>query len=61
MELCPQPPETDFFMGYLTICDFCIYELKSYCEILFTDSTKNCHKLRRIAENVRKLPAISSY
>ena len=61
MELSPQPPDTDFFMGYLTICDFFIYELKQYCEIIFPDSMKNCHKLRRIADNVRRLPAISSY
>lgn len=51
----------EWLLGYLTICDFFIYEMLPYLELFFPGSTGKCTNLRRIATNIGKLEKIKEY
>lgn len=48
--------EDDWFMGYLTIVDFSIYELINYMEKIFINKLGHFKKLKNIAQKVGKIP-----
>lgn len=53
--------ENSWFMGYLTIIDFSIYELVRYMEMIFGDKMQEFPKLNSIAKNIQELPKIKEY
>lgn len=42
----------DWFLGYLTICDFVIYELMPYMHLFFPKAAENCKRLQAVASKV---------
>lgn len=50
--------EGQWFMGYLTIIDFSIYELIRYMDNIFEGKTKELKKLKKIEIDFGNLPAI---
>ena len=53
--------EGDWFLGYLTIIDFSIYELVRYMELIFPGKLKEFPKILRIKEMISDLPEIRAY
>lgn len=51
----------DWFFGYLTVCDFVIYEVMPYMQKFFPKAAENCKKLRALAIRVSELETISEY
>ena len=51
----------NWFLGYLTIIDFSIYELVRYMEMIFEDKMQEFPKLRKITQMIAQLPQIKSY
>lgn len=50
-----------WYMGYLTVCDFFIYELMGLLTIFFPCASGKCCKLSQIAANVANLERIAAY
>ena len=50
-----------WFLGYLSIIDFSIYELMRYMEMLFPNTENSLPKLNFIKREVLNLPAIKVY
>ena len=50
--------ENEWFLGYLTVIDFSIYELIRYMEMIFGNKVQQFSKLKRIAVNLGTLPKI---
>jgi glutathione S-transferase len=51
----------EWFLDYLTIIDFSIYELIRYMDCIFDNQTVALPKLKRIEQAISKLPAIQQY
>lgn len=51
----------EWFLGYLTVCDFFIYEMVSYFTLFFPNSMNKCVNLKRIAAQIGKLEKVKSY
>jgi hypothetical protein len=54
-------PEGQWFLGYLTVIDFSIYELVRYMDCIFDGQTATLPKLKDIESRVQELPAIKQY
>ncbi len=50
-----------WFLGYLTIIDFSIYELIRYMENIFDELVSDLPRLKRIERMFSGLPAIQEY
>lgn len=50
-----------WFLGYLSIIDFSVYELMRYMEMLFPNTQHSLPKLNYIKKEVLSLPAIKAY
>lgn len=51
----------EWFLDYLTIIDFSVYELNRYMDCIFDNQTCSLPKLKRIEERIRELPSIKEY
>jgi len=51
----------DWFLGYLTLIDFSVYELVRYMDWMFPDKMKVFSNLCRIKSRVEALPEIKAY
>lgn len=51
----------EWFLDYLTIIDFSVYELNRYMDCIFDNQTCSLPKLKRIEERIRDLPSIKEY
>ena len=51
----------DFYLGYLTVLDFFIYEIMNYFHLLFPKEMAKFPKLNQIQERVAALPQIEDY
>lgn len=51
----------NWFMGYLTIVDFSVYELVRYMEMIFGDKIREFPKLNSITKSIANLPRIKAY
>lgn len=50
-----------WFLEYLTIIDFSIYELMRYMELIFGDKVREFPKLMTITQKIGELPEIRKY
>lgn len=51
----------EWFLPYLTIIDFSIYELVRYMDCIFESQTGSLPKLKRIESSISNLPTIKAY
>jgi hypothetical protein len=51
----------EWFLEYLTIIDFSIYELIRYMDCIFDNQTVSLPKLKRIETSLGSLPEIKRY
>ena len=52
---------TSWFLGYLSIIDFSVYELMRYMCMIFPGKHESLPKLNRIKEMIEKIPQIKEY
>jgi hypothetical protein len=50
-----------WFLSYLTILDFAVYEVVNHLEKIFPDEIGKLKKLQALRERFRKIPEIEIY
>ena len=53
--------EHEWFLGYLTIVDFSIYELYRYMDMIFPGKMKEFQRLKKIHDMIGEIPQIKAY